>query len=160
MQVGNAMVVAFEYTLKNNEGEVLDASEEGKPLTYLHGCGNIISGLEDQLEELKEGDTFDVKIAPKDGYGEKDPRKFLTLKREQFPKEMTLEPEQNYVMNTPEGPRDIKVLKVEGEEVKVDANHRLAGVELNFVGKIISIREGAPEELEHGHVHGEGGHHH
>lgn len=160
MEVGNAMVVRFNYTLTNDAGDVLDASAEGELMTYLHGAGGIIAGLEEGLEGLKAGDEFDVTVAPEDGYGVRENVYIKTLNRSSFPADADVVEGAKFVVPMMEGPRLSTILSVDGDDIKVDGNHELAGQTLHFKGSIAEVREGTPEELAHGHAHGPGGHHH
>lgn len=159
-KVGNAMVVTFHYTLKNDQGDVIDSSEGKDPLVYLHGAGNIVEGLEDGLEDLGVGDEFQVTVEPKKGYGETQKRLISDMPKTRFPEGEELNVGQKFVLDSPQGPRQITIIEVKEDDVVIDANHELAGKNLHFSGKIIDIREGSPEELSHGHAHGPGGHQH
>lgn len=160
-KVGNAMVVHMHYTLKNTEGEVLDSSENaGEPMAYLHGAKNIIEGLEDELEDLEVGDTFDVVIPAKNAYGIVQKRLINEVPRDRFPVDAQIEVGSRFVLDRQGSPTPVKITAIEGDQVTIDANHDLAGQDLHFTGSIASIREGTPEELSHGYPHGPGGHQH
>jgi len=160
-KVGNAMVVQMHYTLKNIAGEILDSSEnQGEPMAYLHGAGNIIPGLEDALEDLTVGDTFDVVIPAAKAYGIIQKRLINEVPKDRFPKGARLEIGARFVLNRQGAPTPVKVIAIENDQVTIDANHDLAGQDLHFTGSIVSIREATPPELTHGHPHGPGGHHH
>jgi FKBP-type peptidyl-prolyl cis-trans isomerase SlyD len=163
MIVDDNHVVNIHYTLKNTKGEVLDSSEGAAPLAYIQGIGNLIPGLEKQLHGKKAGDTLVAIVAPGDAYGEYDaamlhvvPKSgFQSADGEEGPEiglQVQLETEQGIVIAT--------VTAVEGENVTLDLNHPLAGEELHFDVEIIDVRPATKTELDHGHVHGEGGHHH
>lgn len=160
MQIEKDSVVTMHYTLTSPEGEVLDSSREREPLAYLHGHKNIIPGLENRLEGQKPGASLVVKIPANEGYGEHDPNKVLPATREQFPPEADLQEGMQFQANGPQGPMVVRVLKIEGDQVTLDANHPLAGVDLTFDVEIIEVRDATYDEIEHGHVHGPGGHHH
>ena len=152
-------VVVIHYTLKNDEGEVIDSSEGHEPLAYLHGQGNIVAGLESALEGKEAGVKVSVSVEPAEGYGEYDESLVQPVPREQFGEhEVTLG--QQFHADTAVGPRVVTVVAMEGEEVVIDANHELAGMNLNFDVEIVEVRDATAEELDHGHVHGPGGHHH
>jgi FKBP-type peptidyl-prolyl cis-trans isomerase SlyD len=160
-KVGNAMVVHMHYTLKNTEGEVLDSSEKsGEPMAYLHGARNIIEGLEDELEDLGVGDTFDVVVPADKGYGTVQKRLINEIPRDRFPSDAEVQVGSRFVLDRQGSPTQVKVIAIEGDQITIDANHDLAGQDLHFAGSIVSIREGTPQELSHGHPHGPGGHHH
>lgn len=157
MQIAQNSVVAFHYTLTNDSGEVLDSSEGRQPLTYLHGAGNIIPGLERQLEGRAAGDKLNVSVSPEEGYGEVQPQLVQEVPRDAFQGVEAVEPGMQFQAQTQGGPMMVTVTKVEGDTVTVDGNHPLAGQKLNFDVEIANVREASQEEIEHGHVHGEGG---
>jgi FKBP-type peptidyl-prolyl cis-trans isomerase SlyD len=160
MQIAQNTVVAFHYTLTNEAGEVLDSSEGREPLTYLHGAGNIIPGLEKQLEGRAAGDKLQANVSPEEGYGELQPQLVQEVSRDSFQGVESIEPGMQFQAQTDGGPLMVTVTKVEGDTVTVDGNHPLAGQPLNFDVEIADVREASQEEIEHGHVHGEGGHQH
>ncbi|MGJ7457246.1 FKBP-type peptidyl-prolyl cis-trans isomerase [Halomonas sp. MA07-2] len=160
MQIAQNSVVAFHYTLTNDAGEVLDSSEGREPLTYLHGAGNIIPGLEKELEGRQAGDSLSAVVAPGEGYGEKQEQLVQEVPRDAFQGVEGIEPGMQFQAQTQGGPLMVTVTKIEGDTVTVDGNHPLAGQTLNFAVEIASVREASDEEVEHGHVHGEGGHQH
>jgi len=160
MQIAPNSVVAFHYTLTNDQGEVLDSSEGREPLSYLQGKGNIIPGLERQLEGHKAGDKVNVRVEPAEGYGEVQPQLVQEVPRASFQGVENVEPGMQFQAQTEGGPLLVTVTKVEGDTVTVDGNHPLAGQPLNFDVAIDSVREASEEELEHGHVHGPEGHEH
>ncbi|MBW6392355.1 MAG: peptidylprolyl isomerase [Halomonas sp.] len=160
MQIAQNSVVAFHYTLTNDAGEVLDSSEGRQPLTYLHGAGNIIPGLEKQLEGREAGDKLNVTVSPEEGYGEVQPQLVQEVPRDAFQGVESVEPGMQFQAQTQGGPLMVTVTSVEGDTVTVDGNHPLAGQKLNFDVEISDVREASQEEIEHGHVHGEGGHQH
>ena len=160
MQIAQNSVVAFHYTLTNDSGEVLDSSEGREPLTYLHGAGNIIPGLEKELEGRAAGDKLNATVTPAVGYGEKQEQLVQEVPRDAFQGVESIEPGMQFQAQTQGGPLMVTVTSVEGDTVIVDGNHPLAGQTLNFAVEIASGREASQEEVEHGHVHGEGGHQH
>ncbi|EWH01757.1 FKBP-type peptidyl-prolyl cis-trans isomerase [Halomonas sp. BC04] len=157
MQIAQNSVVAFHYTLTNDAGEVLDSSEGRDPLTYLHGAGNIIPGLEKELEGRESGEKLNVTVAPEEGYGEVQPQLVQEVPRDAFQGVEAVEPGMQFQAQTQGGPLMVTVTKIEGDTVTVDGNHPLAGQKLNFDVEIADVREASQEEIEHGHVHGEGG---
>ena len=159
MTVENGKVVSFHYTLTNAQGDVLDQSQE-HPMPYLHGAGNIIPGLEKELAGKKVGDKLTVNVPAAEAYGEYHEQLVNDVPREAFQGVDQIEPGMQFQANTPEGVQVITVKAVSGETVTVDANHPLAGQDLNFDVEIVDVREATEEESAHGHVHGVGGHHH
>jgi len=160
MQVQKNKVVAIDYKLTDAKGAMIDSSADHGPLTYIQGIGNLIPGLEKELEGKKAGDSLKVTIAAKDGYGERNDSLCQVVPRSQFESTEGLEVGMQFEVETEQGELVVSVTKIEGEDVTVDGNHPLAGVELHFDVTIKSIRDASAEELAHGHVHGEGGHHH
>ena len=219
MQIAANKAVSIDYTLTNDEGEVLDSSVGGAPLVYLHGAGNIIPGLEKALEGKQSGDEIKVTVEPEEAYGDFNAELIAVLGRNMFEgvdelevgmqfhasgpdgsmqivtikalegDEVTVEPEEAYGdfnaeliavlgrnmfegvdelevgmqfhASGPDGSMQIVTIKaLEGDEVTVDGNHPLAGERLTFEVKVVEVRDAQDEEIAHGHVHGEGGHHH
>jgi len=158
-KVENGVVVSMEYTL-HVDGELLDSSEGHGPLQYLAGHRNIVAGLEDAMMGMGIGDSKDVVVAPADGYGEFEEDAFLDVPKDQFPKDMALEEDMELTVRDESGEgRYARIETIEGETVRLNFNHPLAGEELHFNVKVVSLREPTAEELDHGHVH-EGHHHH
>jgi FKBP-type peptidyl-prolyl cis-trans isomerase SlyD len=154
-------VVGLHYTLKNDKGDVLDSSDGGEPLLYLHGHDNIVPGLERKLTGRALGDKLDVVVQPADGYGVRDPRGEQKVPRSAFPKDVKLEKGMQLAMRDPSGKVvPLWIARVEKNEVHVDLNHPLAGEVLHFAVEVVSIRAATKEELSHGHPHGPDGHGH
>ena len=161
MQIANDKVVAIHYTLTNTAGETLDSSvERGEPLAYLHGHGNIIPGLENALLGKAAGDKLNVEVAPGEGYGERHDQLIQQVPRSAFEGVDHLEPGMQFQAETGMGVRLFTITDVGDDEVTIDGNHPLAGETLHFAVEITEVRDASAEEIEHGHVHGEGGHHH
>ena len=159
--VAENMVVSFHYVLKNGEGEVLDQSGGDEPMMYLHGHDNIVPGLERKLTGRAIGDKLEVVVAPGDGYGESDPGAKRTIPRDAFPPDAPIEVGVSFVIQTPDGDMvPMWIVGANDKEVSCDLNHPLAGVTLHFAVELVAMRDATPEELEHGHPHGPGGHHH
>ena len=148
------MVVSMDYTLTDGDGKVLDSSDGTEPLSYLHGAGNIIPGLEKALIGKVADDTMKVEVAPADGYGELAPELTQVVDKAAFEGVETLEAGMSFEAQGPNGEvQRVVIAKVEGDQVTVDGNHPLAGVTLNFDVKIISVRDATEEEMSHGHAH-------
>ena len=159
--ITNEKVIEFNYTLKDDEGNVIDQSPEGQPLAYLHGYQNIIPGLESQLAGKSVGDKFTASIEPADAYGEFDDAAVQEVPRENFQGVEDIQPGMQFQSQTEDGHVMLVTVKdVQEDKVIVDANHPLAGKKLHFDVEVTSIRDASDEELQHGHVHGAGGHHH
>jgi FKBP-type peptidyl-prolyl cis-trans isomerase SlyD len=156
MQITKNSVAAIHYTLTDNEGNILDSSAGRDPLHYIHGIGNLIPGMEEGLEGKSKGDKFSIKVSPDKGYGVKDDKLMQQVPRTAFGDQKV---EVGMQFQTNQG-SVVTVTNIGLESITVDANHPLAGVELNFDVEVVEIREATEEELAHGHVHGPGGHHH
>jgi FKBP-type peptidyl-prolyl cis-trans isomerase SlyD len=152
--IGENMVVSMHYTLTNDQGTVIDKSEEAEPLTYLHGAGNIIPGLENALTGKVAEDELQVTVVPEEAYGEVIQELIQTVDRAAFGGVESLEAGMAFEAQGPDGQaRRVVITHVEGDQVTVDGNHPLAGTTLNFDVKIVSVRAATEEEIAHGHVH-------
>ena len=152
--IGDKLVVSMHYTLTDDDGTTIDSSEGAEPLTYLHGAGNIIIGLEQALVGKTEGDALQVDVTAAEGYGEIQPELIQIVQRTAFEGVESIEVDMAFEAHNPEGGvQRIVVRQVEGDEVTVDGNHPLAGMDLHFDVKIISVRDASSEELSHGHAH-------
>lgn len=160
MNISNNCVASFHYTLTNSEGQVIDTSEGQEPLAYLHGSGNIIPGLEKALLGKAVGDKLNVSIPAAEAYGVRDDSMVQELPSNMFSGIDQIEVGMEFHAETEQGLQVVTVTKVEGDTVTIDGNHPLAGVDLTFDVEITDIRAASEEELEHGHAHGAGGHHH
>ena len=132
MQIADGTVVAIDYALKDDDGTLLDQSQPGQPLTYLHGHKNIIPGLEASLLGKAVGETLEVRVAPEDGYGEPNPSLEQVVPRDRFQGVESLEVGMQFQANTEQGQVSVRVLKIDDDDVTVDGNHPLAGKHLNF----------------------------
>jgi FKBP-type peptidyl-prolyl cis-trans isomerase SlyD len=159
MQIAAQKAVTIGYTLKDDAGKVLDSSEGGEPLTYLHGTGDIVPGLEKALEGKQVGDAISVSLSPEEAYGHRDERQVRNIPLRKLPKGK-VEAGMQYEVTTEAGPMLALVTAVKGDYATIDANHPLAGMSLHFDVNVVAVRDATPEELEHGHVHGPGDHHH
>lgn len=160
MKIENEKVVSINYTLRNDAGEILDTSDGREPLAYIHGMGNIIPGLESQLNGKSAGDSLNVSVAPADGYGEYDLAQVVQVSRSQFEGVPELKIGMQFTASSPEGNQVVTVTNIDNDVVTVDGNHPLAGKVLHFDLSVVDVRDASAEELSHGHVHGAGGHHH
>jgi len=160
MQIAKNAVVEIDYTLTDAEGKVLDSSSGRTPLPYMHGTGNIIPGLEAALEGKSAGDKVNVTIAPEQAYGVRDNNLLQTVPRTAFQGVKTIEVGMQFRASNNGQTRIVRVVGFDGDDIKLDANHPLAGVTLTFDVSIVSVREATVEEVSHGHVHGPGGHQH
>jgi len=160
VKIAKHVVAAIEYTLKDDEGKVIDSSDGGPPLHYVHGVGGLVPGLEEELEGKGVGDSLQVRVAPEKGYGERVEAMVQSVPREQLPTDAEIEVGMQFQAQSQMGMHIVTVTGVEGDTVQLDANHPLAGMHLNFDAKVVDVRAATEEEISHGHVHGPGGHEH
>ena len=160
MHIEKNRVVTFNYTLRDDQGAVIDTSSGRAPLSYLHGKGNIVPGLEQALVGKAVGDKLDVTVAPEQGYGSRDERLVQIVARSKFGDVANLAPGMQVRASGPQGARLVTVVRVDRDFVTVDGNHPLAGRTLHFSVEVADVRKATHEEISHGHVHGPGGHHH
>ena len=162
MQIAPNTVVTMTYTLTNAEGQVLDQADASHPFVYMQGAHNIIPGLEQALAGKQAGDTAVVTVQPEDAYGEYNEQLTHQVPRQMFgnvPEDQLVVGAQ-FQAQTNGGVEIITIADVDGDMITIDANHPLAGETLTFDVKILDVRAATPEEIEHGHAHGPGGHHH
>jgi FKBP-type peptidyl-prolyl cis-trans isomerase SlyD len=162
MNIAKNRVVSIDYTLTDEDQQLLDTSKDGEPLEYLHGYGNIIPGLERALEGKETGDRVTVTVPAADAYGERNEELVMEVPKDRFQEGGAIEEGMQFEAQTPDGYRVVTVTSVGDKSVTIDANHPLAGMDLNFDVTITAVREANPEELSHGHVHSHGheGHDH
>ena len=159
MKIDKDRVVRFHYTVSEQGQDALESSEGREPLAILVGHGNIIPGLEQALDGHEAGDKFGVDVAAGDAYGEKRDNLSQRVPKKHFGNQR-LEPGMQVVLNTNFGQRPVTIQKVGMSVVDVDLNHPMAGKDLHFEIEIVEVRQATAEELEHKHVHGDGGHDH
>jgi FKBP-type peptidyl-prolyl cis-trans isomerase SlyD len=158
--------VTLDYVLKDDEGDILDASdgEEGEPIEYVHGYGMLVPGLEAALAGMKTGDAKEIVVSAEEGFGERDDELVLEIDRTEFPDPKVVKEGDEFVAESPDGDEVVmRVVEVKDDAVMVDANHPLAGVTLHYSVKVREVREATAEEIEdaasdlddaHEHVHG------
>lgn len=152
-------VVSIHYTLTNKAGEKLDSSIGAEPLSYLHGAGNIIPGLEKALSDSSVGDKLTVTIEAVDAYGERNEEQIQTVSKEMFQGIDNIEAGMQFQADSSNGPAIVTIAKVEGDNITIDGNHPLAGEQLTFEVEVVDIRSATETEIEHGHIHGAGCNH-
>jgi FKBP-type peptidyl-prolyl cis-trans isomerase SlyD len=160
MAVAQDSVVTIHYTLKDDAGEILDSSVGAEPLAYLHGHGNLVPGLERELEGKQTGDKVNVTVQPAEGYGDYDKSLVQRVPRRALQGIANIRVGLRLQTQTEQGPRTVVVTGVMGDMVTLDGNHPLAGKALNFEVEVTDVRPATEEELSHGHVHGPDDHHH
>ncbi len=160
MEIAADSVVLIHYTLKDDSGAVLDSSAGGEPLAYIQGHGNLVPGLEKALEGKQDGNALSVTVAPSEGYGKHDAALVQRVPKRTLQGSGDIRKGMQFHGRTGDGMRVFTVTAVTGDMVSLDGNHPLADQTLHFDVEVISVRAATAEELEHGHVHGAGGHHH
>lgn len=160
MKIEKNVVVTMNYTLKDTQGTVIDSSADNGPLSFIQGIGNIIPGLETEMEGKVKGDKFTCTITPANGYGEADSNLIQKVDRSQFAEGEALEIGMMFEVGNDDQSFIARIIGLDDQNVTLDANHPMAGQTLNFDIEILNVRAAEPAELAHGHVHGEGGHHH
>ena len=160
MEITADRVVLIHYTLKDDAGNVIDTSAGAEPLAYIQGHGNLVAGLEKALEGKQEGSTVAVSVTPEEGYGKHDSHLIQRVPKRTLQSAGAIKKGMQFQGRTDDGMRLFTVTAVIGDMVTLDGNHPLADKTLHFDVQVVSVREATSEELEHGHVHGAGGHHH
>jgi FKBP-type peptidyl-prolyl cis-trans isomerase SlyD len=154
-------VITMNYTLKDNEGVVIDTTEDKGAFSFISGANQILPKLEEQIGTMLIGSKKNVKLSAEEAYGVYDESAIQKVEKSTFPADTPVEVGMGFVANSPDGhPMPFKVAAVEEKEVTIDFNHPLAGKDLEFNVHLIDIRNASEEEATHGHVHGPGGHHH
>ncbi len=161
MAIEQNKVVTMNFTLKDDEGNVLDSTEKGGPFSYISGTNMVLPKLEEALSGMLIGSKKNLKLEAKDGYGNYNDDAIQVVGKENFPEDIVLEVGMEYMANSPDGVKmPFTISNVDGEEITIDFNHPLAGKNLNFDIELLNVRDATAEELSHGHVHGADGHHH
>ena len=159
MEITADRVVTIHYTLKDDAGAVLDSSAGGEPLAYIQGHGNLVPGLEKALEGKQDGASLAVSLPPADGYGVRDQALVQRVPKRTLQGSGEINKGMQFQVRTQDGMRLFTVTAVVGDMITLDGNHPLADQTLHFNVDVVGVREATSEELEHGHVHGAGGHH-
>ncbi len=156
MVIADQKVVSIHYKLTDDDGQVIQDSTGGDPLSYIHGAGNIIPGLESALAGKSEGDKLNVCVDPDQGYGARNDALIQELPRKVFEGIEDIQEGMQFQAHSEQGTQVITVKKVDGDRITVDGNHPLAGQTLNFEVEVDNVRDATAEEIAHGHVHKEG----
>ena len=160
MDIAADRVVLIHYTLKDDGGAVIDSSAGGEPLAYIQGHGNLVIGLEKALEGKPEGSQVAISVDPAEGYGTHDPSLIQRVPKRSLQGAGAIKKGMQFQAQSGGGMRLFTVTAVVGDMVTLDGNHPLADKTLHFDVQVVGVREATADELEHGHVHGAGGHHH
>ena len=161
MAIGLNKVVIMHFTLTDDHGNVLDSTGKDGPFSFISGSNMVLPKLEEAVNGMLIGSKKTLKLEAKDGYGNYNDDAIQVVGKENFPEDFVLEVGMEYMASNPDGVQmPFVISNVDGEEITVDFNHPLAGKNLNFDIELLNVRDATAEELSHGHVHGEGGHHH
>lgn len=155
MQIAHQTVVQMHYTLKDDNGNTIDSSVGKEPLEYIQGLGMIVPGLEKAMVGKSVGDKFEVVVLPAEGYGEYNKGLVSEIPKTAFQGD-DVQVGMTFYAQTPNGILPIRILEVKEDKVTVDANHELAGKNLNFAIEVVSVRQATEKELEslqHHHCH-------
>lgn len=160
LTIAKNRVIRFHYTITDLRGKELETTLDGEPLAILYGHGNVLKGVESALDGAKQGDQLSVTLEAEQAYGERREDWTQRVSKKYLPKVGKLKPGMAVQLQTEQGTRSVTITKVGNKVVDVDLNHPFAGQALTFALNVLEVREAAPEEISHGHVHGPGGHHH
>lgn len=152
MEIAAARVASIHYTLTDDDGRILDQSSESRPLRYFHGAGNIIPGLEKALAGKQAGDTLQVDVPPEEAYGVRNEGMVQVLPREAFQGVEKVEPGMQFQASSERGPLLVTVVEVDGDQVRIDGNHPLAGQTLHFDVRVLDVRDSTESEKQTGRV--------
>ena len=160
MEISSHKVVIIDYTVTDEQGEVIDTSKDEEPLAYIHGTSNLIPGLEKALEGKSAGDSLNVDVPPEEAYGLRDETSLQVVSREQFEGVDDLQVGMQFEAQDDDDVQLVTIAAIDGDDVTLDANHPLAGITLHFEVSIVDVRDATQEELDHGHAHDPEGHQH
>jgi FKBP-type peptidyl-prolyl cis-trans isomerase SlyD len=160
MKISPGTVVLFDYTLRDDDKDIIDSSKGSEPLAYIQGEGQIVPGLEKEIEGRVAGDSFKISVPAEEGYGLHNPENISVVPLDQIDGGEELEEGMQLHTEGEFGEDTVIITKIEGNEVTIDGNHPLAGMTLHFEISVRDVRAATEEELEHGHVHGPDGHLH
>ena len=157
MKISENKVVVLHYAVSDSEDTLIDSSYDHKPLSIIHGTGYLIPGLEDALVDHVVGDKFEVAVSAENAYGDRHDEYVQTVPKSMFDSVEDLAVGSQLRATTDDGEQTVIVIDVTDDEITVDGNHPLAGLDLKFDVDILEVRDATEDELTHGHVHGEGG---
>jgi len=161
MRAANDTVVHISYTLRDGGKRILDQSSVEDAFVYLHGHENIVPGLEKALEGKEKGAKVSVSLTPDEGYGDYDPALVRKVAKSEFPARMRNPKPGQMLQIEEDGHWKVwRVDQVDASHIPIDGNHELAGQDLHFEVEVHDVRSATPEEIEHGHAHAPGHHHH
>jgi len=154
-------VVSFNYKVQSEKGEVIDESKPGQPLSFLAGNGHVLPKVEETLNGMLLNAKKTITLEPEDAYGLFSEEFIRPAARDSFPEDLELKEGMEFMANLEDGSTKPFIIKeINDDQITCDFNHPLAGYTLVFDLELIEVRDAAPEEIEHGHAHGPGGHAH
>ncbi len=160
MKINNDKVVILHYAVSDSENTLIDSSYDDKPLAVIHGTGYLIPGLEQALTGHQAGDQLEVEVLAEQAYGQRIEDYVQTVPKAMFEEINDLAVGTQLRATTDDGEQTVIVIDVQDDEITVDGNHPLAGIDLKFDVEILEVRQASEEELDHGHVHRDDGHDH
>lgn len=161
MAIGANKVVTVNYKLSDDQGNLIQTTKENEPFVYLSGNNQILPKLEEAIDNMLIGGKKNIELESSDAYGNYDEKAIQQVKKNAFPEGANLEPGMEYMAHSPEGqPVPFVIKEVKDDDITIDFNHPLAGKNLNFDVELVDVRDATEEEMQHGHVHGVGGHSH
>ena len=161
MAIGANKVVTVNYKLSDDQGNLIQTTKENEPFVYLSGNNQILPKLEEAIDAMLIGGKKNIELDSSDAYGDYDEKAIQQVKKNAFPEGANLEPGMEYMAQSPEGhPVPFVIKDVKDDDITIDFNHPLAGRNLSFDVELVDVRDATVEELQHGHVHGAGGHSH
>jgi FKBP-type peptidyl-prolyl cis-trans isomerase SlyD len=161
MPLKSNQVITINFILKDTDGNIIEETTKENPFSFISGGSQILPKLEENIGEMLIGSKRTVTLSPEDAYGIYDDGAIQQVTRSEFPEDTDIEEGMTFIADSPDGHQMPFVIKsVEGENIKIDFNHPLAGQTLTFDLELLNLRDATIEELSHGHVHGAGGHHH
>jgi FKBP-type peptidyl-prolyl cis-trans isomerase SlyD len=157
MKISANKVVVLHYAVSDSDDTLIDSSYDHNPLSVIQGTGYLIPGLEDALTDHVKGDKFEVEVSADQAYGQREDGYVQTVPKDMFASVDDLAVGAQLRATTDDGEQTVIVIEMTDDEITVDGNHPLAGIDLKFDVEILEVREATADELAHGHVHGEGG---
>ena len=157
MKITDNKVVVLHYAVSDSEDTLIDSSYDHSPLAVIQGSHYLIPGLEEALIDHEAGDKFEVEVSADNAYGQREDGFVQTVPKEMLGNIEGLDVGSQLRATTDDGEQTVIVIDVQDDEITVDGNHPLAGIDLKFDVEILEVRDATEEELAHGHVHAEGG---
>ena len=156
MKIADKKVVKMHYSVMDKNQNPIDSSFDNEPLEMIIGSGFLIPGLEKALLDKTVGDTFTVEVPAIDGYGERHDGLMQAVSKDMFDG-IEVEVGMQFRATTDQGEQSVTVIEIQGDDVVIDGNHPLSGIDLTFDVEVLEVRDATEEELAHGHVHSAGG---